>query len=260
MNHEEGEVTKRHRIRIDKLAGFLSYVLGRRPDEFGLVPDLQGYIPVKRLLQALREEPGWAHVGQGLLREVLLSEHRHSFESDEKRIRAMDRHFRLDLENQALPPKGVLFTPVRKRAHFHALEKGLPTKPNGEFYLLTEDTEMAYRIGRRFDPSPVLLEIRVPQTRNHAMSLHHFGKFFLSPHIPETFIEGPPLGREELKELDKKAAERPAKDRARPIKTGFEAGTFVLDGDRDPDRSRARKIGKKRRSWKEDARKIRRYK
>jgi putative RNA 2'-phosphotransferase len=36
----------------------LSYVLGRRPDEFGLVPDADGFVRLKDLLKALHEALG----------------------------------------------------------------------------------------------------------------------------------------------------------------------------------------------------------
>jgi putative RNA 2'-phosphotransferase len=252
-------LSKRHKIQLDKFAGFLAYVLGRRPDEFGLVPDKEGYVSTKRLLQAIKEEPGWGHVGEGLLREVLLSENRHLFESDEKKIRALERHFYLDLENQALPPKSILFSPIRRRAHFHALDKGLRPKPNGELHILTDNQEMAHRIGRRFDPSPILLEIHAPISKQNEFSLYSFGKLFLTPDIPRTAIVGPPLAKEALKERESDVG-KAGKALKQSLKSDFEAGTFVLDGNRDPDRSRNPKKGQKRRSWKEAARKTRRNK
>ena len=48
------------------------YMLGYRPDEFGLVPDPEGYIPYKNLLQAIHEEPGWGYVRQGHFNEILM--------------------------------------------------------------------------------------------------------------------------------------------------------------------------------------------
>jgi len=41
------------------LAKMLAYVLGRRPDEFGLIPDAEGFVRIKDLLKALHEEEGW---------------------------------------------------------------------------------------------------------------------------------------------------------------------------------------------------------
>lgn len=248
-------MSKRHRFQVEDLARFLVYMLGHRPDEFGLVPDSNGFVPIKRLLQAAREEPGWRHIGEGLLREVLLSEHRELFETQKNRIRALERHFHLDVVTPVQPPSGLLYTPVRKRAHFHALEKGLAAHPHG-FHVLTEDPDMAQRIGHRTDPSPVLLEIRIPSRGKAALTLYGFGNLFLAVEITASAIVGPPLGKDDLKAFEKPQTRSNKKPSAQ--KAHFDAGTFSLDPRRDPDRSRRETKGRKRRTWKEDARKTRR--
>ena len=43
---------------LKPLAKFLAYILGNRPDEFGLVPDPDGYVKIKALLKVLRHQ--WA--------------------------------------------------------------------------------------------------------------------------------------------------------------------------------------------------------
>ena len=48
--------------RQESLAKLLSYILCRRPDEFGLVLDDAGRLPVKELLWALVQEEGWGYV------------------------------------------------------------------------------------------------------------------------------------------------------------------------------------------------------
>ena len=60
----------KHSRQVDKLEKLLTYILGRRPDEFGLVPGPDGYVKIKDLLKALSEEPGWRHVRRSHLREV----------------------------------------------------------------------------------------------------------------------------------------------------------------------------------------------
>lgn len=250
-------MSKRHRFRVDELSRLLVYVLAHRPDEFGLVPDGEGFVPVKRLLQSLREEPGRSHVGEGLLREVLLSEHRNHFETVGTRIRAKERRFHLDLDTPAERPVGLLFAPIRKRAHPHVLEHGLKSRPDGP-HVLSMDRDMALRIGRRMDASPVILEIRIPDRGKGLVPLFAFGDLYLAAEIPAEDIMGPPLSRDQQKALEK-PEKMPPKER----KTGgpeFDAGTFVLDAERDPDRFRRDGKGRKRRTWKETSRKLRRKK
>ena len=51
---------KKNKRKVTNLSRLMSYVLGNRPDEFGLVPDKEGYITVKELLKAINEEPNMA--------------------------------------------------------------------------------------------------------------------------------------------------------------------------------------------------------
>ena len=44
--------------QAEQLARFLDYALGRRPEEFGLVPSPDGFFPVAEVLKVAHEE-GW---------------------------------------------------------------------------------------------------------------------------------------------------------------------------------------------------------
>ena len=248
-------MSKQHRFQVEDLGRLMVYALGHRPDEFGLVPDEDGFVPVKRLLQSIREEPGWSHVREGLLREVLVHE-RERFETDGTRIRARERRFRIDMSSPVPPPGGLLFSPIRKRAHPHALEHGLERRPDGP-HILTADRETALRIGRRIDPSPVLLELHVPVEGEAAVPLYPLGDLLLAWEVPAEAVVGPPLSKEQQKALEK-APKAERKEKRETGRRDFEAGTFALDAERDPDPARRGAKGRKRRTWKEKARKIRR--
>jgi putative RNA 2'-phosphotransferase len=126
------------------------------------------------------------------------------------------------------------------------MEHGL--KPD-KHLVLSPAPEMALRIGRRRDPKPVLLEVMTGPAQKEGVVFHSFGQLFLATEIPPRFISGPPVS----KEPDEKR--QPEKQVSAP--PDFLAGTFMLDAQRDPDRSR-RFSGKKQRGWKEEARKLRR--
>ncbi len=252
-------MTRQHQFRVDNLSSILVYVLGHRPDEFGLVPDMDGFIAIKRLLQALREEPDWSHVREGLLREVLVSERRDLFDCRGPLIRACERRFTLDLENPASPPSGLVFSPIRKRAHPRVLEHGLELRPDAP-HILTADKDMAMRIGRRTDPSPVILEIHIPTHGEGASPVYAFGDLFLAWQVPFEDIVGPPLEKERRKELERAEKASPKKEMRPPKGRDFEAGTFFMDPERDPDPARRTARGRKRRTWKENARRQRREK
>jgi putative RNA 2'-phosphotransferase len=132
------------------------------------------------------------------------------------------------------------------------MEKGL-SAAEGRYLVLSPDREMALRIGRRRDQKPVLLEITAVSAREAGISFYPFGNLYLADQIPARFINGPPVSKEHMKIPERKREKTPER------RADFEAGTFVLDLDRDPDRSHRAK-GRKRKGWKEEARKTRRRK
>lgn len=247
---------KRHQqIKVENLSRFLVYVLGLRPDEFGLVPDMDGFVSYKELLQAMHEEEGWRYVRQSHINEVLMGKDRQLFQTEGKRIRVLEKKWDLDLHTPAPAPPRILFIAVRKRAHPVVMENGLISK-DGMHLVLSPDKKMAERIGKRRDHHPVVLEIMSGIAEEQGIRFYSFGNLFVCPHIPSRFIAGPPVPKEVL---EKRHEDREKKSKAAPIQDDPAPGTFSLDSARDPDLRRRAK-GKKRKGWKEEARKLRKRK
>jgi putative RNA 2'-phosphotransferase len=246
-------VQKKHQIKVESLSRLMVYILGYRPDEFGLVPDSDGFLSYKELLWAIHEEPGWGYVRLGHIHEVLLSKDRSLFETAGDRIKVLERQWVLDLGKPHPHPPKILYTPIRRKAHAHVMEKGL--KGDG-FLTLSSDQAMALRIGRRKDQKPVLLEITTEPAMEEGLFFYPFGGLFLASEIPARFILGPPVSQE-VREAKEKAHKKIQVRRPKP--PDLSPGTFVLRMDRDPDPARKAQ-GKKRRGWKEEARKERRRK
>ena len=226
------------------------YILGHRPDEFGLVPDREGFVTFKELLWAIHEEPGWGYVREGDLREVLLGKNRDLFETKEGRIRAGERRWCHTPDEPALEPPKILFVGVRRRAHPRAMEKGLSSPA-----VLSPDRDMALKMAKRRDQRPVILEVLTTPARERGVAFYSFGDLFLADHIPAPCIAGPPV-TEEMREAFEPAKTKKEKPASGP---DFTPGSFVLDLSRDPNRPR-RARGRKRKGWKEEARKMRREK
>ena len=74
---------------IKKLAKFLEYVLARRPDEFGLIPDPDGFVKIKTLLQALHEDPEWRHLREAHLNTLHVTERTAPIEIQGDKVRAI---------------------------------------------------------------------------------------------------------------------------------------------------------------------------
>lgn len=177
------------------LAKLLTYILGRRPDEFGLVTDANGFVKLKDVLKALTEEEGWKYVRRSHLDEILYSLKDPPFEIINKQIRAKSR-------DQLSPPKPaedlpkLLFTCIRKRAYRSVLDKGI--FPSGyQQVLLSSNREIALRIGKRADHDPVMLTIQVQKSIAKGIRFYQTGEsLYLAESIPTGCFSGPPLPKE----------------------------------------------------------------
>ncbi len=231
------------------LAKMLRYVLGRRPHEFALVPDAEGFVPVKALLQALGEEDGWKHVRENHLREILLSLPDPPVEMAGNRIRAAEREHLPQPEYEPDPP-GLLFHCVRRRAWPHVREKGL--LPTAETRVcLAAERETALRRGRRLDSEPVLVTVHTTSAQTRGAVFFRFGTgLYLVDAIPADCITGPPLP---------KVKEEPAPKK--PVPTQKTPGSYILDltGDKkEKEPGRRGRRQKKEPGWKKERRRNRR--
>lgn len=180
-----------HLQQSNRLAKFLSYVLGCRPYEFGLIPDANGFIKIKTLLQALSEETGWRHVRRAHLNELIISVPKCPVEIVGQEIRALDRS-RLKSAPADAPPPKLLYTSVRQKAYPHTMEKGIPRR--GTALILCTQKEMAIRIGRRQDHNAVLLTVNTSEAVTVGVAFTPSGEgLLLASHLPPGCFSGPPL-------------------------------------------------------------------
>lgn len=133
------------------------------------------------------------------------------------------------------------------------MERGLRSRGEGRV-ILSPDQEMAFRIGRRRDQEPVLLEVMAVAAGDDGLLFYAFGDLFLSDNIPPRFISGPPVSKDLLETRGDKEAK---KEKTIPGRFDSTPGTFTMEMERDPDLYRRAK-GKKRKGWKDDVRRVRR--
>ena len=231
----------------------MNYALGRRPDEFGLVPDSDGWVKIKDLIKALNEEDGWRHVRRAHINEMLLSHPATGIEIEDNRIRAKSQAYIYPVRPAEQPPK-LLYTCIRRRAYPAVQEKGIYVSGE-EKIVLASDADLARRIGKRRDPKPVLLTVKVEQTIENNVVYQQVGEqLFLADFIPAGTFSGPTLPKEKAESAKK------APDEARPFRP--DAGTFMLDPARVAPDDRLRESQKKRKDqdWKKERRQQRKYK
>jgi putative RNA 2'-phosphotransferase len=248
---------KKVQQKREALARFMSYMLGRRPDEFGLFPDEEGYIPIKDVLKAFSEEEGWGFVREASLEELLREPDASGFETKDKLIRVQPGNSNLSFgpPERISPPK-LLFYAARRKAYPVILEQGL--KPGARpFIPLSTTEEMAMRIGKRRDASPILLTILASRADEAGIQFYRPQEMiYLVDFLAPEFFTGPPLPKE-----------KPAPEKKKPVAKSEEPitpGSFFLDFERmgpepgrRPDRANKRKKGDIP-DWKIAARKDRR--
>jgi putative RNA 2'-phosphotransferase len=186
--------------RLESLARMLIYMLGHRPDEFGLVPAADGFIPLKQLLAALAAEPGWGFVRRHHLEEVAGLSQPPPFEIQGDRIRA--RHPgpapRRRPAGQSLP--SLLYLAIPAKAHPRVWEEGLKPPPAQEL-VLTSTPEAALKMGGRRGAA-VLVTIRAQAAARAGVSFKSYGEeLFLAPPLPREFLQmpAPPPSKEKPK-------------------------------------------------------------
>ena len=227
-----------------QLAKLLTYMLGRQPDEFGLVLDRDGFVRVKELLKAVCEEDGWKHIRRRHLEEILITIPDPPIEIHKSRIRAIDRS-RLPSPEAAWDPPKLLYHCVRQRAYPHVRDKGI--RPSqGMQIRLTEDKTMALRIGRRIDPKPVMLTVHASRAHHHGVQFQRYGEsLFLSGPLPKDCLTGPPVTKPKVPKVkDEKPVPTPPPS----------PGSFFMEP--DPQKRAEKRLRKKKDiAWKKERRK-----
>lgn len=238
---------------LQKLAKFLSYALGRRPDEFGLIPDSEGYVKIKELLKAAHEEPSLRYLRWFHLSELVLVLPNPPIEIRNRSIRCVDRqNVPQPLPAFALPK--LLYTCIRRKAYPAVLERGL-SPGKGPWIILSTDRDLALRCGRRLDADPILLTVNTLLAGQAKVEFLRFGEaLYLASGLPTGSFSGPPLPKERPKPS-------PSKETAKPANI-LTPGSFFIDlADQVPGPHAGKsKSGKKQIGWKEARRRDRRKK
>ncbi|CAN2045975.1 RNA 2'-phosphotransferase [Candidatus Magnetomoraceae bacterium gMMP-1] len=239
----------------DQLSKFLSYVLGRRPDEFGLVPDEDGFFKIKEVIKALSEDPGWRHVRLAHINELFLTLTKPRLERSNDMIRAEDQSLLPKPEIIETLPK-LLFTCIRRRAQQVVYRKGLFPMGQSPYVIMSLDKDMAFRMGKRRDSKPIMLTVQTARLLNEGQIIYCVGELiFLTHYLPKDCFTGPPLPKEK-----EKPASKPDKTKETSAEQK-EYGSFFLDIKKDEEKAKLkRKRAKKEIGWKKDARKMRRRK
>ena len=240
--------------QMEQFARISEYILARRPDEFGLVPDADGYIKIKEFLQAITEIDGWRHIRKNYINEMLLVHGDPPVEMEDTKIRAKNR----DLLSPYVPcddlPK-LLYTCVKQKSYQSVLENGIRPTAFSKI-ICCRDPEMAQKIGKRRSPQPVLLTIHTGKMVEHHLTFTRAGELlYLTDNVPADCFTGPSPPKE--LPVAKKAEKKP--DPVETYKQQSQAGTFSVSMDMTEKKYKGKKKEKDQ-SWKNNKKRLRREK
>ena len=183
---------RRNRKRLTKL---IFAILARNPFEYGLVPDVQGWVKVKDLHWALMQAGEFRSLSVKGLQQFFDLYRPDRMEICGKHVRVLPEFHAPDLLYfpQASPPQ-VLYMAVRPKAHAHVLKRGM--RPAGEmkWILLCPEREQALTLGRRRDSEPLVAVIRTGIALSHGAVFRRAGEIlYLTQWIDPAWLELPPL-------------------------------------------------------------------
>ena len=235
-------MTAKHRSP-EYLEKIISYILGRNPAEFGLVPDPEGFIKLKEFLKVVQEEKELKHIRRSSIDEILITVPNPMIEIRGNQIRSKA------FQSSPVYPKAqdipnILFTCVRRKAYGYVIEKGI--SPMGfSHVILSSDSDMAEKIGKRRDPEPVRLVVQTQKCMDKGTIFYTAGEtLYLAESIPSGCFSGPPLPKREALPAKTDVLETPTRDRI--------PGSFMLKLKDKPDYVRSsQKMNKPKDSYRE---------
>jgi putative RNA 2'-phosphotransferase len=197
----------------------LAYMLGRRPDEFGLVLGEGGWIPIKQILQALHEEPGFTRARREDLERLAALASPPAIEVTGERVRSLNPappELRRDPEG---PLPSSLYLAISPKVHAPVWEEGLKPPPGREL-VLARTPEMARRLGKRRANDPVLVTVAAQAAAKGGTAFQAYGEelFLAAAAIPREFLTLPGVPKEAP----------PSKAAARP-KASATPGALIMD-------------------------------
>ena len=228
-------------LELKRLLKFLLYVLGERPDEFGLMPDDRGWVDFKDLFAALSQEDGLKGVRERDLQAASVASEKMEIEIDGARVRAAVRRF--SPPSPEVDPPKLLYLCVREKGYPVAVDEGI--KPGrGPYLLLSPEKEKALLWGKRRG-AEVLLTVNTKMAGERGASFLRFGEnLYLAAFITQGSFTGP-----SLQKMVEKKEKKPEKKKPAPTEPPL-WGSFHPDltGDR---REKSGNRGRKKRTWKD---------
>ncbi len=234
------------------LAKILDYIARRSPGEYGLFWDPNGIMPWKEFYWALQEDPSLRFVRENSIRELALLGIQLPFLLEGNLLRLAPGASPPDYSPATELPER-LFYGIRPKTLVNTQYIGLTSRAR-PFIPLSDDRELAFRIAKRREQEPILVEILAREANAGGVLFLKAGpSLYLVESVPVEFILFPKIRQDLAARLLSERVLRP-KEKPSPPPT---PGTFTVT----PEHMETHGSGKSGKSakggWKKDARRER---
>ncbi|BAD84491.1 RNA 2'-phosphotransferase [Thermococcus kodakarensis KOD1] len=162
---------KPERKRVSKL---MAYILRHSPEEFGLRPDVEGFVSLNELVNALKTV--YPEVTEEFVREIVENDPKGRYEIRGDRIRARYGHsFPVSLDHEEDTESRFLYHGTPRRNLPSILKEGLKPMKRQYVHVSTDKIE-ALETGRRHGREVVLLVIDAECLRKRGFKIYKAGK------------------------------------------------------------------------------------
>uniref|UniRef100_UPI0040747510 Probable RNA 2'-phosphotransferase n=1 Tax=Thermococcus kodakarensis (strain ATCC BAA-918 / JCM 12380 / KOD1) TaxID=69014 RepID=UPI0040747510 len=162
---------KPERKRVSKL---MAYILRHSPEEFGLRPDVEGFVSLNELVNALKTV--YPEVTEEFVREIVENDPAGRYEIRGDRIRARYGHsFPVSLDHEEDTESRFLYHGTPRRNLPSILKEGLKPMKRQYVHVSTDKIE-ALETGRRHGREVVLLVIDAECLRKRGFKIYKAGK------------------------------------------------------------------------------------
>ncbi|ASJ01822.1 RNA 2'-phosphotransferase [Thermococcus profundus] len=159
------------RTRVSKL---MAYILRHSPEEFGLKPDVEGFVSLHGLVTALKTV--YPYVTEEFVREIVENDPKGRYEIRGARIRARYGHsYPVSLDHEEDTESRILYHGTPRRNLQSILREGLKPMKRQYVHLSTDRIE-ALETGMRHGRDVVLLMIDADCLRKKGLKIYKAGK------------------------------------------------------------------------------------
>jgi putative RNA 2'-phosphotransferase len=204
------------------LAKTLDFIGRHSPAEFGLFWDPDGTMPWKEFYWALQEDSTLRFVRESTIRELTLVGVELPFVLDANLLRLRPEAGWHDYPVATEVP-GRLYFGLKPKHLALAKEEGLRAARR-RFLPLCEEKELAVRIAKRTEPSPIVVEILAEEALRSGLRFFPAGPhLYLVESVAAQFINFPTLRRETAEKLT------PPVKKSKPAPPPGFAGSFIVE-------------------------------